>query len=646
MLILLDFQPVLAMLHSASMRRGSRRPLTLYLVAGAALLLLPVMALLQYRWIGQVSDAERERRERTLKQTTAQVAQELDLELFRAFGGWQVDGDALKTDNWAEYAVRTDAWRAVAISPALVREVLLVDGVDARLRLRRWDATARTFVAAEWPADLGQLRERFSKELANWDRKPPDEPLRMTDLLTDAEDAVVAPVAPVPQHVGEHVTIFRPVFGFTVIRLDTSFVRHDFLPALVERHFKQGTGDEYRVAVVSRRDPARVIYADNVDDVADLVARHDAEADLFGLRPDQFQLIRQAERSQRGAGAASTDRRRTVFFSLGARRPPDGAGTGPGRPADISKTLDGLLRWKLVARHRAGSLEAAVGAARTRNTALSFGVLLLMAATVGVLARTARRAERLARQQIEFVAAVSHELRTPVSVIGAAAENLADGLVADPTRVKQYGTRIQTESRRLRDTVERVLLYAGIEAGQAAAHRMPLPVATLVSDAVAASQDTIAEAGVTVDVSVPDGLSPVMVDAGALRSCLANLIANAVKYGGTSRWIGVTASMGQGRRGPEVKVTVADKGLGISSADLPHIFEPFYRGAEATSRQIHGNGLGLSIVKGIVEAHGGKVTVQSIPGAGSTFVVHLPAYQGEGAPIAHGTPHPAPQHST
>ena len=153
-----------------------------------------------------------------------------------------------------------------------------------------------------------------------------------------------------------------------------------------------------------------------------------------------------------------------------------------------------------------------MGAARTRNTALSFGVLLLMAATVGVLARTARRAERLARQQIEFVAAVSHELRTPVSVIGTAAENLADGLVADPARVKQYGTRIQTESRRLRDTVERVLLYAGIEAGQAAAHRMPLPVAALISDAVAASQDTIAEAGVTVDVKVPDGLSPVMVE--------------------------------------------------------------------------------------------------------------------------------------
>ena len=157
MLILLDFQLSLAMLHSASMRPGRRRPLTLYLVAGGAMLLLPVMALLQYRWIGQVSDAERERRERTLKQATAQVAQDLDLELFRAFGGLQVDGDALRTDDWTGYAERADAWRAAATTPTLVKDVLLVDRLGPQLRLRRWDSAARTFVAADWPADLGGL---------------------------------------------------------------------------------------------------------------------------------------------------------------------------------------------------------------------------------------------------------------------------------------------------------------------------------------------------------------------------------------------------------------------------------------------------------------------------------------------------------
>ena len=613
--------------------RPARRPLALYLVAGGALLLLPLMAVLQYRWIGQVSDAERERHERTLKAATAQVAQDLDVELFRAFVGLQVDGDSLQSGAWDGYAERAEAWRAATPIPSLVRDVLLVDRDGPALRLRRWDPSGRTFLPAEWPADLAAERARFEKALEAWDTDPPDEPLRLTDLLSPGDDAIVAPVAPLPRQVREHLTFFKPVFGYTLIRLDTAVLRDEFLPLLVERHFRQGTDDEYRVAVVSRQDPSRVIYAINTDDVADLVARHDAEADLFGLRPDQVQLIRQADRSLRGAGSPSGDRRRSLFFSVMTRRGPG----GPGPSAEAARALDGLQRWKLVARHRAGSLEAAVGNARTRNTALSFGILLLMAATVGVLARTARRAERLARQQIEFVAAVSHELRTPVSVIGAAAENLADGLVQDPGRIRQYGARIQRESRRLAETVERVLLYAGIEAGRAVGHRAPVAVTTLVDEALSASQSAIADAGVAVDVQVPEGLPPVMADAGALRSSIANLIANAIKYGGRDGAIRITASTGAGRAGTEVRVAVADNGVGISNADLPHIFEPFYRGAEAQARQIQGNGLGLSIVKGIVEAHGGRVTVQTSAGAGSTFVIHLPAWQGDESPVA---PHP------
>ncbi len=135
-------------------------------------------------------------------------------------------------------------------------------------------------------------------------------------------------------------------------------------------------------------------------------------------------------------------------------------------------------------------------------------------------------------------------------------------------------------------------------------------------------------------MDIAEGLPPVLVDLSALRSCVANLIANAVKYGDSGRWVRVAAVAASGRKGPEVQISVADKGMGIASADLPHIFEPFYRGADAQARQIHGNGLGLSIVKGIVEAHGGSVSVQSVHGQGSTFVVHLPAYRGEPSPAS------------
>jgi signal transduction histidine kinase len=244
---------------------------------------------------------------------------------------------------------------------------------------------------------------------------------------------------------------------------------------------------------------------------------------------------------------------------------------------------------------------------------------------------------------MEFVAAVSHELRTPVSVIGAAAENLAGGFVTDPSRVKQYGSRIQTEARRLADTVERVLLYAGIEGGRAVGHRAPTGVETLISEALAASAAAIDEASAVVETDIAPGLPPVLADRTALRSTIQNLISNALKYGGTDKWVRIEARLDPAFGAGKVTITVKDHGLGISSKDLPHIFEPFYRGAEAESLQIRGNGLGLSIVKGIIEAHGGRVRVESTEGRGSTFVMILPVVDGgvpsEGAIV---TPASAP----
>jgi signal transduction histidine kinase len=609
----------------AFVRLPFRRPSALLWLVAAALILLPVLAVLQYRWIGQLSDAERERRERTLRHATTALTQDVDIELIRAFIGLRVDGVSLQSDTWTEYAERVAGWRAAAAAPAIVRDVLLIDRDATGIRLRRWSKEQVRFIATPWTAELDPHRVRALAELGSWNTRPPDEP-RPPDLLSDDGSAIVAPIAPVPvQNQAGRLIQFDPVFGYVIIRFDMRVMIDEFLPALMNKHFRHEAADEYRIAVVSRRNPSQVIYRVNVDDVAALVSQHDAEAEFFGFKPDQFQLVRMAADSMRNALSPNGDRRRSLFFSIQTRRPPDPKTAG----GSLKPLPDDSTRWRLVARHRAGSLEAAVRVARLRNLALSFGVLLLMFGSVAVLAVTAERAERLARQQIEFVAAVSHELRTPVSVIGAAAENLADGLIADPSRVKQYGARIQTESRRLAETVERVLLYAGIEAGRAVEHRAPVDISSVVADALAACSDAITEAGVTVETDLAATLPPVLADRAALRASLQNLIANGLKYGGTGRWLRVSVTTGRGRRGDEVRLAVSDRGLGIAPADLPHIFEPFYRGAEAQTRQIRGNGLGLSIVKGIVDAHGGRVTVESAPGSGSTFVIHLPASRGE-----------------
>ena len=283
-------------------------------------------------------------------------------------------------------------------------------------------------------------------------------------------------------------------------------------------------------------------------------------------------------------------------------------------------------RWVLMAKHRSGSLEAAVVAVRRRNLIVSSSILILLTVVIGLIAVSARRAQELARQQMEFVAAVSHELRTPVSVIGAAAGNLADGVVGDPQRVRKYGETIQSEARRLGETVERVLQLAGIAAGNAAAAQTPIAPATLVSESIAACRTEIESAGFSVEVGVADNLPTIVGDVTALRSALQNLISNAVKYGGNARWLRVSARLepGSGNR-EQVLFSVEDRGMGIDADDRKHIFEPFYRGKDAVSQQIQGSGLGLNLVMRIVEAHGGKVSVSSEPGKGSTFTLALPA---------------------
>jgi signal transduction histidine kinase len=263
---------------------------------------------------------------------------------------------------------------------------------------------------------------------------------------------------------------------------------------------------------------------------------------------------------------------------------------------------------------------------------LSSGILVLLTLAVGFIVISSRRAQHLARQQMEFVAAVSHELRTPVSVIGTAAGNLADGVVADPARVRKYGETIQSEARRLGETVERVLQLAGIAAGRAAAGMVRLPAVDLVQQSLAACRPEIEAARVAVEIGVDENLPPVEGDAVALRSALQNLISNAVKYGGDAKWLRVTAragEMGSRSSGPrEVVFSVEDRGLGIAPEDRKQIFEPFYRGREAVARQIQGSGLGLNLVERIAEAHGGRVGVTSEPGKGSIFSLTLPAATG------------------
>jgi signal transduction histidine kinase len=612
------------------MRRASLLWLSL-----AMLVLLAGMAVLQYRWLGQVSAAERQRMQTSLEERVSQFAAEFDRDVARAFFWLQVDAEALQQRDWTRYADRHDRWLATSAHPQLVLEIWVFTAEGESLR---FDPSSRTF----GPADPEPLLAPILEEARGGGRQPPGSSamFRWNRAMREEIPAIVVPVSQIlmfnatsrDQRVRLEHRHALAHGGLTVIRLDEDYIRTSLLPSLAERYFTGGDGIEYHVRIASR-DDGREIFAYGPP-IGQAGGAPDATGELFDVRLDAIADLTAAARLPllEGGGPEPPPGGRRIVLT------PPNDGTAPPVPFDRRIAVNVLQqnpsaggperlqsagpRWRLTLRHKAGSLDAAVGAARRRNLALSGGVLALLASSIIMLVVSTQRASRLAAQQMEFVAAVSHELRTPLAVIRSAGENLADGVVDTPDQVKQYGDLVRREGRRLTMMVEQVLTFAGMRAGDGL-RRRPEAVSELIECALQETSAELERAGLSVDRTVPPDLPAACVDRDAIVRALANLLGNAAKYATQGGWVGITASAGAGNRG-ELEITVADRGPGIAPEDLPHIFEPFYRAASVVATQIHGTGLGLSLVAAIASAHGGRVTVRSAAGTGTAFTLHLP----------------------
>jgi signal transduction histidine kinase len=284
--------------------------------------------------------------------------------------------------------------------------------------------------------------------------------------------------------------------------------------------------------------------------------------------------------------------------------------------------------WRLFVQHRNGSLVSAVETMRRRNSIIGFGMLLLLASSGVLLIVLLNRSRGFARRQTDFVAGVTHELRTPLAVIRAASENIADGIVTDAAQIREYGVMINEEERRLSAMVEQVLEFAGAQ--QLTRNNRyeftPDSVAEILEAALNDYQTELKERGFRVVLEIEPHLPEIMADRDALRRAVGNLIGNAVKYSNRTeeRRIVIKARSVQKKASEQIEITLEDNGAGIEKSELPHIFKLFYRGRTATENQIKGSGIGLSLVKQIVKAHGGSISVKSETGRGSAFTLRLP----------------------
>jgi two-component system phosphate regulon sensor histidine kinase PhoR len=236
-----------------------------------------------------------------------------------------------------------------------------------------------------------------------------------------------------------------------------------------------------------------------------------------------------------------------------------------------------------------------------------------------------RRLETLRR---DFVANVSHELRTPIAAIRAAAETLEAGAVDDATAARDFVGMISRHAERLHHLVEDLLELSRIEAQKLDLKPTTIDVMELLDHMIGLYALSASRHGIDlVAGACPRGMS-VRADRRALEQILSNLIDNAIKYASA----GAAVTLSAVRRDDEIVLSVADTGPGIPAKHLPRLFERFYRVDRGRSRDVGGTGLGLSIVKHLTEALGGHVMVESLPGVGSTFTVHLPANSAGKAP--------------
>jgi signal transduction histidine kinase len=554
--------------------------LTAIVAMGAVVL---VLGILQYRWTSEIGSTEHERLKSVLETSVRDFNQEFSYDFERLGESFEIDAEEPASTINARVLGQFSNWARTTPRRDLVAGLYLwrADN-DGAPYLESLDTEGKRFQKATWPEQLESLEPSLEKQLGQL-------PSSMSGhdatyyrwIFYEDAPSLVRPIFRITSEEGESDMQVQPI-GFLIIKIDPGYLKGRYLPELVDRHFGQSG---FRVAVWDSTSPHDAVY------------QSDPSFPISTTAPD----------------AALN-----LFTSVGeeARR----RGHPPIEPSD------GTRQWQLVAQHPSGSLDVAVAHWRERNLMISLGLLAILMGSIVLVFSVARRAERLGKFQMEFVAGVSHELFTPLAVINSAVENLADGVLEDPAQIHEYASILRDQGNRLERLMDQVLLLASGRLTQSESELRPIELATIVAQSITASEPMLRDKGFTLEKEIGLNLPSVIADPAAVSKCVENLIGNAVKYAGTNHWIAVRARATQIRSQDEVQISVEDRGIGIAPADLPNIFEPFYRVDAVREGQIRGVGLGLYLVKQMIEAMGGRISVSSQIGRGSCFVLHFPVH--------------------
>jgi signal transduction histidine kinase len=292
-----------------------------------------------------------------------------------------------------------------------------------------------------------------------------------------------------------------------------------------------------------------------------------------------------------------------------------------GGTPEVERNMEGAFPGLTLTIKLRGTTLASLGQRFVRTNFLTLGALsVLLAAGILLTYRNVAKEVALARLKSDFVSNVSHELRTPLSLIRLYAETLEMGRVSSPEKYQQYYSIIRKESERLTALINNILDFSRIEAGRKEYDFRETDIAELVRNTLDSYRYQIEQHGFAFQEHIAGDLPSLRLDREAIARSLLNLVNNALKYSQIEKYLGVRLYRDNG----SVKLEVIDHGIGIPPGEQLKIFEKFYRVGDPLVHNTKGSGLGLSLVRHIVHAHGGEISVESAPGRGSKFTIMLP----------------------
>lgn len=306
-----------------------------------------------------------------------------------------------------------------------------------------------------------------------------------------------------------------------------------------------------------------------------------------------------------------SDENGRVLYSNGSPQNTDLLETNFDRPLSSWKARVGLKNTNLDQLARNGFLH-------------SFGatvlVLLVLLGGIVLTVRATDREARLAQAKSDFVANVSHELKTPLSLLSLFSEILELGRVKNEEKKIEYYRIMRHESLRLNKIIDNILDFSKIEAGRKTYNFEEGDVGEVIEKVLASYRYQIVNSGFDIHTNMQPDLPPVLIDREAMSQAISNLVDNAIKYSRDVKQLSITTKTS----GTDLSIEMTDRGIGIPRAEQAKVFEKFYRVGNGLVHDVKGSGLGLSLVKHIIEAHKGTISVESDVGKGTRFTIRLP----------------------